>query len=114
MRCCIPEYKFNLDKMVNLLVNDKRNNPSNYSLVVLSEGAEWEGFTLQEYGEPDAFGHRKKMSVAETFSEEIKRLAQGRNDRQRSDLRSARRRVRTSSTSWSRRTFGNDGLRRRP
>ena len=75
MRCGIPEYKFNLEKMVNLLVQDKRNNPSNYSMVVLSEGAEWEGFTLQEYGEPDAFGHRKKMSVAEAFSEEVKRLA---------------------------------------
>ena len=75
MRCGIPEYKFNLEKMVNLLVQDKRNNPSSYSMVVLSEGAEWEGFTLQEYGEPDAFGHRKKMSVAEAFSEEVKRLA---------------------------------------
>ena len=75
MRCGIPEYKFNLEKMVNLLVQDKRNNPSSYSMVVLSEGAEWEGFTLQEYGEPDAFGHRKKMSVAEAFSEEVKRLS---------------------------------------
>ena len=75
MRCGIPEYKFNLEKMVKLLVDDKRSNPSNYSIVVLSEGAEWEGFTLQEYGEPDAFGHRKKMSVGEAFSEEIKRLA---------------------------------------
>jgi 6-phosphofructokinase 1 len=75
MRCAIPEYKFNLEKMVELLVQDKKNNPSHYSLVVMSEGSEWEGFTLQEYGEPDAFGHRKKMSVAESFSEEIKRLA---------------------------------------
>ncbi|HYP05050.1 MAG TPA: 6-phosphofructokinase [Bryobacteraceae bacterium] len=73
MRCAIPEYKFNLEKMINLLVEDKKNNPSHYSLVVMSEGAEWEGFTLQEYGEPDAFGHRKKMSVAESFSEEIKK-----------------------------------------
>jgi 6-phosphofructokinase 1 len=74
MRCAIPEYKFNLEKMVNLLVQDKRNNPSHYSLVVMSEGAEWEGFTLQEYGDPDAFGHRKKMSVGESFSEEVKKL----------------------------------------
>ena len=51
---------------------DKRNNPSNYSLVILSEGAEWEGYTVKEYGEPDAFGHRKKMSVAEDLSNEIK------------------------------------------
>jgi ATP-dependent phosphofructokinase / diphosphate-dependent phosphofructokinase len=75
MRCGIPEYKFNLRRMVDLLVADKENNPSNYSLVILSEGAEWEGFEVQEYGDPDAFGHRKKTSVAESFSEELKKLA---------------------------------------
>jgi 6-phosphofructokinase 1 len=75
IRCGIPEFRFKVEHMVELLVTDKRNNPSNYSMVVLSEGAEWEGFTVQEYGEADAFGHRKKMSVAESFSEEVKRLA---------------------------------------
>jgi 6-phosphofructokinase 1 len=72
VRCCIPEYKVDLKKLIDLLITDKRNNPSNYSLAVLSEGAEWEGYTVKEYGEPDAFGHRKKMSVAEDLSNEIK------------------------------------------
>ena len=72
-RCGIPEYKFNVDKMVELLLKDKRNNPSNYSMVVLSEGAEWEGYKVQEYGEPDAFGHRKKMSVGEAFGAEVQK-----------------------------------------
>jgi 6-phosphofructokinase 1 len=72
IRCGIPEYKFNLEKMIDLLMTDKRNNPSNYCLVVLSEGAEWEGYTVKEYGEPDAYGHRKKLSVAEDFSNEVK------------------------------------------
>jgi len=40
---------------------------------VLSEGAEWEGYELHEYGEPDAYGHRKKASVAELLADEIKR-----------------------------------------
>ena len=40
--------------------------------MILSEGAEWEGYTVKEYGEADAFGHRKKMSVAEDLSNEIK------------------------------------------
>jgi ATP-dependent phosphofructokinase / diphosphate-dependent phosphofructokinase len=73
LRCAIPEYKFNLDKMIELLLTDKRNNPSNYALVVMSEGAEWEGYTTKEYGDADAFGHRKKVNVAEVFSEEIKK-----------------------------------------
>lgn len=72
VRCCIPEYKVELKRLIELLINDKRNNPSNYSLVILSEGAEWQGYTVKEYGEPDAFGHRKKMSVAEDLSDEIK------------------------------------------
>jgi 6-phosphofructokinase len=72
IRCAIPEYKVNLDKLIQLLIEDKRANPSNYALVVLSEGAHWEGSAVREYGEPDAYGHRKKMSVAEVLAEEIK------------------------------------------
>jgi 6-phosphofructokinase 1 len=72
VRCCLPEFKVKLPKLIELLVTDKHNNPSNYSLAVLSEGAEWEGYTVKEYGDPDAFGHRKKMSVAEDLSNEIK------------------------------------------
>jgi 6-phosphofructokinase 1 len=72
VRCCIPEHKFDLKRLIDLLVTDKKNNPSNYSLAILSEGAEWEGYTVKEYGEPDAFGHRKKMSVAEDLSNEIR------------------------------------------
>src|SRR5262245_17741450 len=42
IRCVVPEYKVNLDKLIRLLIEEKRTNPSNYALVVLSEGAEWE------------------------------------------------------------------------
>ncbi|HYL76879.1 MAG TPA: 6-phosphofructokinase [Bryobacteraceae bacterium] len=73
IRCCIPEYKVNLEKLINLLVTDKKHNPSNYCLVILSEGAEWEGYQVREYGEADAYGHRKKENVAEALSDEIKR-----------------------------------------
>ena len=73
IRCVVPEYKVNLDKLIQLLLEEKRTNPSNYSLVVLSEGAEWEGSEVHEYGEPDPYGHRKKASVAESLADEIKR-----------------------------------------
>jgi ATP-dependent phosphofructokinase / diphosphate-dependent phosphofructokinase len=73
IRCVIPEYKVDLEKLIQLLVEDKHKSPSNYALVVLSEGAEWEGYQMREYGEPDAYGHRKKANVAETLAEEIKR-----------------------------------------
>jgi len=73
IRCCIPEYKVNLDKLIDILIYDKHHNPSNYCLVILSEGAEWEGYQLREYGEPDAYGHRKKENIAEALSDEIKK-----------------------------------------
>ncbi len=74
MRCCIPEYKFDLHKLIDLLMTDKRNTPSNYALIVLSEGAEWEGHRMREVGEADAFGHRKKANVGEDLSDEIKKV----------------------------------------
>src|SRR5438105_1766648 len=73
LRCVIPEYKVDLDKLIQLLIEDKGGNPSNYAMVVLSEGAAREGYTPSEYGEADAYGHRKKASVAETLADEIKR-----------------------------------------
>ncbi len=73
LRCGIPEYKFDLQKMIELLAEDRRKNPSNYALVLLSEGAEWEGYQLREVGEADAFGHRKKANVGEDFAEEIRK-----------------------------------------
>ena len=73
LRCCIPEYKVDLELLIDLLLEDKRNNPSNYALVILSEGAEWQGYKVKEYGEADMFGHRKKMSVAEDLKDEIRR-----------------------------------------
>ncbi|MCC6263945.1 MAG: ATP-dependent 6-phosphofructokinase [Bryobacterales bacterium] len=72
IRCCIPEFRFNVDKLVDLLLRDKSLNPSNYSLVVLSEGAEWDGYEVKHYGEADAYGHRKKANVGEDLSEYIK------------------------------------------
>jgi 6-phosphofructokinase 1 len=71
-RCCIPEFKVDLQTLIEMLVTDKKHNPSNYSLAILSEGAEWEGYQVKEYGDPDAFGHRKKMSVAEDLSNELR------------------------------------------
>jgi 6-phosphofructokinase len=73
MRCCIPEYEFDLEKLIDLIMTDKHNSPSNYALIVLSEGAKWKGHELREVGEADAFGHRKKANIGEDLSDEIKK-----------------------------------------
>ena len=72
-RCLIPEYPFDLDRLGKLLLEDKRSNPSNYSLVVVSEGAVWKEQQVGEFGETDAYGHRKKVDIGHALAEEIKR-----------------------------------------
>jgi 6-phosphofructokinase len=71
-RCLIPEAPFDLDRLVELLVEDKRNNPSRYALVVAAEGAMWKGGSVAEYGATDAFGHRHKANIAETLAAVIR------------------------------------------
>ncbi len=73
MRCCIPEFEFDLEKLIDLIMTDKRQSPSSYALIVLSEGAKWKGYDLRDVGEADAFGHRKKANIGEALSEEIKK-----------------------------------------
>ena len=66
IRCCIPEYKVESGKVDRPA--GRRTSatiPATIALVVLSEGAEWEGYKVREYGEADAYGHRKKENVAE-------------------------------------------------
>ena len=72
VRCCIPEAPFDLDNLIKLLVKDKEDNPSHYSLVILSEGATWKGHEIEEYGSADAYGHKKKVNIAEAFSDQLK------------------------------------------
>jgi 6-phosphofructokinase len=72
-RCLIPEYPFDLDRIASLLSEDKRNNPSNYSFVVVSEGAVWERQEVGEFGEMDAYGHRKKVDIGHALAEEVRR-----------------------------------------
>jgi 6-phosphofructokinase 1 len=73
IRCAIPEYEVNLDKLIDLLLVEKRSTSSNYVLVVLSEGSRWQGYQPVEFGDADNYGHRHKASVGEALSHEIKR-----------------------------------------
>jgi ATP-dependent phosphofructokinase / diphosphate-dependent phosphofructokinase len=72
-RCLIPEYPFDLEHLCQLLMEDKRNNVSNYAFVVVSEGAVWKEGTIEEYGEPDAYGHRKKVDIGHALGEQVKK-----------------------------------------
>ncbi len=73
-RAIISEVPFDVRKLAHLLLEDKRNNPSNYAIMTISEGAIMEGGEVIETGEADAYGHRKLGGVGQLLSEEVKRL----------------------------------------
>lgn len=74
-RAIISEVPFNIKKLVDFLVEDKRNNPSNYAIMTISEGAIMEGGDVVESGEADMFGHRKLGGVGELVAEAVKKYS---------------------------------------
>jgi ATP-dependent phosphofructokinase / diphosphate-dependent phosphofructokinase len=75
-RCVIPEYKFNIEHLTELMVEDRRNNSSHYSTVLVSEGAMFEGGDMVFEGEAaDAFGHKKLGGIGDLVSEKVKELS---------------------------------------
>jgi 6-phosphofructokinase 1 len=90
LRCVIPEHRFPLEDLCERVAQDYAANAHNYSLVIISEGAIWEGAELEEMGPPDAYGHRKKVNVGESLAQAIQRVT-GLNTRHQDvtyDLRS--------------------------
>jgi 6-phosphofructokinase 1 len=75
-RCVIPEYKFNIERLTELLVEDRNRNPSKYSTVLVSEGATFEGLEQMVFqnNERDAFGHAKLGGIGDIVSRKIKEL----------------------------------------
>lgn len=73
-RAIISEVPFDIEKLAQFLVEDKRNNPSNYSIMTVSEGAIMHGGEIIETGEEDAYGHKKLGGIGEIISDEITRL----------------------------------------
>jgi 6-phosphofructokinase 1 len=74
-RCVIPEHKFDISRLSELLVEDRNSNPSKYSVCLVSEGAMFEGgemiFTSAE---KDAYGHAKLGGIGDIISSEVKDL----------------------------------------
>ena len=71
-RCVIPEFRYDVGHLAELIAQDHAENSSHYAIVITSEGAIWEGGEIKEVGEADAFGHRHKANVAELLASEIK------------------------------------------
>ena len=73
-RALISEVPFSPDRLADLLMADKRDNPSNYAMVSISEGAQMVGEDLVESGQADAYGHRKLGGIGAATGRALKRI----------------------------------------
>jgi 6-phosphofructokinase 1 len=71
-RCVIPEWKFNIDQLTELMVYDRNHNPSKYAIVLVSEGAMFEGGEMVfQDRTTDAFGHAKLGGIGDLVSASV-------------------------------------------
>ncbi|NOZ35649.1 MAG: ATP-dependent 6-phosphofructokinase [Chlorobi bacterium] len=75
-RCVIPEHKFDIDNLTQLLIEDRYKNPSKYSVVLVSEGAMFKGGEMIfKDAEKDQYGHAKLGGIGEIVSAKLKELS---------------------------------------
>lgn len=86
-RCVIPEYKFNMELLTELLSQDRFKNPSRYSVLLVSEGAMFEGGEMVfKDRTTDAYGHAKLGGIGDLVSEELKKRSPKFNNGRRIDI----------------------------
>ncbi|MFQ5972251.1 MAG: 6-phosphofructokinase [Alphaproteobacteria bacterium] len=73
-RVLIAEVAFDVERLAELLLEDRQRNPSGYAVVVISEGARMKGHDVVETGEADAYGHRKLGGIGEMTANRIKAI----------------------------------------
>lgn len=63
-RCVIPEYKFDMEQLAELMNYDRLKNPSRYSMLLVSEGAMFEGGEMVfQDATTDAYGHKNSVEL---------------------------------------------------
>ncbi len=73
-RALISEVPFDPERLAQLIMADKRANPSNYAMVTVSEGASMTEGKIVEYGQEDAYGHKKLGGIGAHIGDVLKRL----------------------------------------
>jgi ATP-dependent phosphofructokinase / diphosphate-dependent phosphofructokinase len=73
-RALIAEVPFDVERLAQLVLEDRGTNPSRYAMVVISEGASMQGGQVVEYGQEDAYGHRKLGGIGMITGEALQQL----------------------------------------
>jgi 6-phosphofructokinase 1 len=68
-RAVISEVPFDVDRLAELLMADKRANPSGYAMMTISEGATIVGGDMVQGGQADAYGHFKLGGIGQQTGE---------------------------------------------
>ncbi len=80
-RCVIPEHKFSIEALTELLSKDRSDNPSRYAVLLVSEGAMFEGGEMVfKDTATDAYGHAKLGGIGDQVSDRLKKLSPGFNN----------------------------------
>jgi 6-phosphofructokinase len=90
-RCVIPEHKFSIELLTELMTQDRAENPSRYAVALVSEGAMFEGGEMIFAGdESDMYGHRKLGGIGDVISDKLKDLSPKYNQGRRINVISQR------------------------
>jgi ATP-dependent phosphofructokinase / diphosphate-dependent phosphofructokinase len=73
-RAIISEVPFDVERLARLLAEDKKRNPSDYAIMTISEGATMIAGEIVEYGQEDAYGHRKLGGIGQITGDAIQKL----------------------------------------
>jgi 6-phosphofructokinase 1 len=76
-RCVIPEHPFEIERLLELLIRDRNRHPSNYAVVLVSEGAimNHQSEMSFESEEKDQYGHRKLGGIGDKVAAQLKELS---------------------------------------
>ena len=89
-RCVIPEHEFDIGHLTELLVNDRIQNPSSYSVVLVSEGAAMSGKMSFESEGTDQYGHRRLGGIGDQVAARISDISAKYNNGTRVNVTSQR------------------------
>ncbi len=75
-RCVIPEYKFDMHRLTELLTIDRNNHPDKMAVLIVSEGASFEGSNMIfESAKTDAFGHKKLGGIGDIVASHVRDIS---------------------------------------
>jgi 6-phosphofructokinase 1 len=72
-RALIAEVPFDVERLTQMIADDRMANPARYAMLVVSEGATMQGGAVMEYGEADEHGRRRLGGIGEALGVEISR-----------------------------------------